>query len=154
MGALLGYPPCCVARFVSLRSRDDGSLAGALLPPLGARTPFATAFTLPPFALVSHAPCEPTCAGTRVMVAAIVRSAPPHVRALYRGLATARWGVTSEGFLARETVGTDGPITVRIDVADPELDTRPWRGPEGTRLDLVTGGACWRIETVPGDELA
>ncbi len=63
LGALLGYPPCCVEAFTTLAARDDLHLFAALLPP-GSTAPAETSWLLGPLALVSHAPCEPTCPAT------------------------------------------------------------------------------------------
>lgn len=62
MGDALGYPPCCVERFVRIRVRDDLSILVDLLPP--APAPPASAllvwlnFSL---ALLSFAPCSISC---------------------------------------------------------------------------------------------
>ncbi len=136
MGALLGYPRCCVERFVLLRARDDASLAGALLGPHGARTPFETAFTVPPFTLVSHAPCSPTCAATLALVSALAAQMPAATRASYARLADARWGIDDEGLLVR----TDAEGTRAIDVSDPGLASRVIAAPPA-------GALHWVIET-------
>jgi hypothetical protein len=137
MGAMLGYPACCVARFTTLRARDDGSLAGALLPRVGERTPFETAFTIPPFSLVSHAPCAPSCAATLTLVQALEGAMPAEARAFRRDLADGRWAVDARGWLVRERAGV---AAVRIDLADPELRELP-AGP------LEEDELHWRIET-------
>jgi hypothetical protein len=136
MGALLGYPRCCVERFVRLRARDDASLAGALLGPHGARTPFETAFTVPPFTLVSHAPCSPTCAATRSLVRSLVSHMPVAARASYVRLAEACWGIDDDGMLIR----TDAAGTTAIDVSDPGLESRSVAPP-------AEGALHWVIET-------
>lgn len=136
MGALLGYPRCCVERFALLRARDDASLAGALLGERGAVTPFETAFTVPPFTLVSHAPCSPTCAATLALVRALVLHMPASTRERYAELARARWGIDDDGLLVR----TDASGTTEIDVSDPGLASRPVDAPPEDALH-------WRIET-------
>lgn len=137
MGALLGYPACCVTRFVTLRARDDASLAGALLPPSGARSPFETAFTIPPFSCISHAPCSPSCVATIALVHALEAAMPEPARAYRRTLAEGRWSVDASGWLVREP---PGEAAVRIDLADPELRELP-AGP------FAEGELHWRIET-------
>lgn len=121
MGALLGYPRCCVDRFVRMTSRDDASLAGALLGPLGVRMPFETAFTVVPFALVSHAPCAPGCAPTIALARALLAAMPDAARARYEGLASARWGIDAQGCVVHEQAGS----AVRIDPSDPDLRAEP-----------------------------
>ncbi len=125
MGALLGYPSCCVERFVLLRARDDASLAGALLGPLGEPTPFETTFTIPPFTLVSHAPCTPRCEATRALVHALLAATDDATRAAYASLARFAWGVDDEGFLVRTRDGA----SERIDPSDTELAVRPIDAP-------------------------
>lgn len=81
MGDALGYPPCCVARFLSVAARTDAALAEALLPPVTAAP--ASALTLwlhPPLSLHSHAPCSLVCEATRArgerMLAALESERP------------------------------------------------------------------------------
>lgn len=62
MGALLGYPACCVERFGTCAARDDTSLAWALLPPAPhPPSAAATQWVHPHLALISHAPCSLRC---------------------------------------------------------------------------------------------
>lgn len=66
LGDALGYPACCVARFVSLSARDDAALAQALLPTLPAAPASALTMWLhPPLSLHSHAACSLGCEATR-----------------------------------------------------------------------------------------
>jgi len=141
MGPLPGDPPCCVERFVRLSARDDASLAGALLGGLDERTPFETAFTVPPFTLISHAPCSPRCVPTIAAVAVLLRAMGPAARAYYEQLARARWGIDEEGFVCRQELD-DVQVGrwCRIDPADPELAELPEAAPGPTHLH-------WRIET-------
>jgi hypothetical protein len=65
MGALLGYPGCCVERFARIAEQNDTTLAWALLP--GAPHPPASPLTQwlqPGLALLSHAPCDLHCAAS------------------------------------------------------------------------------------------
>jgi hypothetical protein len=136
MGALLGYPTCCVERFAALGARDDASLAGALLGACGVPTPFESAFTVPPFVLVSHAPCRPTCEGTLALVHALLGAMRAPERASYARLSSARWGIDDMGLLVR----SDLRATEQIDVSDPALASRPCPRPED-------GALHWLIET-------
>jgi len=151
MGALLGYPRCCVERFVLLGARDDASLAGALLGSTGERTPFETAFTVPPFTLISHAPCSPWCEPTIEAVAGFLRAMAPAARSHYAELAGARWGIDDEGFVVRQAV-TDAARRpwARTDPSDPELVETPVMALDA--VDPSRPVPCpvalhWRIET-------
>ena len=139
MGALLGYPRCCVERFVLLGARDDASLAGALLGPLGVETPFETAFTVPPFTLISHAPCGPHCVATIALVRALRDHMPPAARASYARLARARWGIDDDGLLLR----TDERSTQRFDVSDPGLSGHEVATPPEGALHWVVASRPW-----------
>ncbi|MFN8641309.1 MAG: hypothetical protein U0802_06490 [Candidatus Binatia bacterium] len=62
--ALLGYPPCCAARFARVVGQNDSTLAWALL---GLPHPPASPLTQwlqPGLALLSHAPCDLGCAAS------------------------------------------------------------------------------------------
>lgn len=72
MGALLGYPSCCVRAFVSGRARDDASLFAERLPPTRHRPLSSDLLWLNgALTLISHAPCEPECPATRALAAAV-----------------------------------------------------------------------------------
>ena len=130
MGDLLGYPRCCVERFVSLRARDDASLAGALLGALEAPSPFATSFTVPPFVLISHAPCSPECGATVALVERILASTDSPTREAYASLARFAWGVDEQGWLVRTRDGA----SERIDPSDAELSAQPIETPDRSSL--------------------
>ena len=137
MGALLGYPRCCVERFVRMRARDDASLAGALLGPIDEPMPFETSFTIPPFTLISHAPCHPQCASTIAQVRALLALMPAESRDGYARLADAHWGVDDEGLLVRTPRATPSQ-SVRIDPSDPEL-------PEEGTVTPPPAALHWRV---------
>ncbi len=67
LGELLGYPNCCVDRFVSLEVQDDDALLAALLPREPLAAPAETLWLVGPLSLVSHAPCSLDCEATRLL---------------------------------------------------------------------------------------
>jgi hypothetical protein len=72
MGALLGYPPCCVRAMAAVRVHDDASLFALRL---GAAAPGrrpAPALFLGLLALISHLPCAPECAATAALGEALL----------------------------------------------------------------------------------
>ncbi len=64
IGALLGYPACCVESFVRIRRRDDLSLFADVLPRHAEPVPVHSLFLNGGLALVSHAPCSARCPAT------------------------------------------------------------------------------------------
>ncbi len=72
LGAALGYPPCCVDRFVA-GARDDRSLiaARAADPDAPPASPLIQ-WLNQPLALISHVPCGLTCAPTIAVAAALL----------------------------------------------------------------------------------
>jgi hypothetical protein len=64
LGALLGYPSCCVERYLGLDLRDDAALFSVLLPSEPTPAPAESLWLVGALALVSHAPCGLSCAGT------------------------------------------------------------------------------------------
>lgn len=91
---------------------------------------------MPPFVLVSHAPCRPTCDGTLALVRALLGAMRAPERASYARLSSARWGIDDMGLLVR----SDLRATEQIDVSDPALASRPCPRPED-------GALHWLIET-------
>ncbi len=72
MGALLGYPSCCVRVFVSGRARDDTSLFAERLPPPDHQALSPDLLWLNgALTLISHAPCVPACPATQALAAAV-----------------------------------------------------------------------------------
>lgn len=124
LGEALGYPACCVARFVRLSARDDAAIAQALLPTLPA--PPASALTMwlhPPLSLHSHAACslacEPTAALGRDTLDSLARARPgfaawwlARARRLHlvdgegRCFALAGEGELSEGFVITDALAS------------------------------------------------
>jgi hypothetical protein len=101
LGRELGYPACCVERFVALRAHDDLSLVSELLPPPGtAPASPLTQWLTQPLALVSYAPCSLDCDATVTLAAALLdaleRRAPGFARA-WESLARRVHVVDSEG---------------------------------------------------------
>ena len=100
LGELLGYPNCCVARFVGLEVQDDDALLAALLPREPEAAPAETLWLVGPLSLVSHAPCSLHCDATRLLgegLLAALGSAHPGFEAAWRKLAARVHVVTSEG---------------------------------------------------------
>lgn len=64
LGGWLGYPRCCVERYLSLAIRDDAALFEALLPVRPAPAPPESLWLVGPLALIGHAPCSLDCAET------------------------------------------------------------------------------------------
>lgn len=68
LGDALGYPPCCVERFLGLSARDDAALGQALLPSLPAAPASALTMWLhAPLSLHSHAACSLWCQATHAL---------------------------------------------------------------------------------------
>lgn len=96
LGALLGYPSCCIEAFTRLGARDDATLlairAGAAPPELG--------FLLAPLALFSHTPCEARCERTLTLarsVLAYLDATRPGFADAWRSLAAALHVVDHRG---------------------------------------------------------
>ena len=71
LGDALGYPPCCIARFVA-GGRDDRSILVERAPDaLGPASPLSL-WLNPPLALISHVPCSLHCAPTVGLAAALL----------------------------------------------------------------------------------
>jgi hypothetical protein len=62
MGDLLGYPRCCAERFARVTEHNDTNLAWALLPGVCDPAPPFTQWLQPGLALLSHSPCNSSCA--------------------------------------------------------------------------------------------
>ena len=131
MGALLGYPACCVEAFDSLDNHDDTSLAWALLAPAPrvAAAP-TTQWLHPHLALCSHSPCSLECAPTSALVTALADALDrrsPGFRAAWLAQAQrvhcvdgrgARWSLELEGDVvtARELhLGGDGRVGMQLE---------------------------------------
>lgn len=72
LGALLGYPACCIESFVSVRRRDDLWLFADVLPRHAEPVPACSLFLNGALALVSHAPCSARCPATLELGAALL----------------------------------------------------------------------------------
>jgi hypothetical protein len=159
MGARLGYPSCCVERFVSLGARDDATLASVLLPRFHEtqHDPLVS-WLVGGLALISHAPCSPACADTREIAASNLEAldaARPGFAERWRELATSVAAVDAEGraWLLDVQRAQDRwrmfvirAREVRPDLAAPVVDAADRVG----RELRVTGGALedaegWRL---------
>ena len=98
LGELLGYPRCCVERYLSLGVRDDAALFDALLTPGPA--PVESLWLAGGLALIAHAPCGLRCAPTlelgRATLAAL-ESKHPGFATRWRELATGLHQVDERG---------------------------------------------------------
>lgn len=86
LGEALGYPACCVDRYVSLGANDDVALACQLLPHDTRPASPLTLWLHAPLALVSHAPCSLSCEATRTLAKSLLDALDER----HRGFA-ARW---------------------------------------------------------------
>jgi hypothetical protein len=132
MGAMLGYPSCCVERFVRVRARDDVTLFAELNPPL----PHAPMSPLVGWldgalALISYAPCSPTCGETRALAQALLDEIERRSEGFsdrWRALARRVHALTEDGrLLAFEAEGdlvNEGAIRVghAVELTPPEGD--------------------------------
>lgn len=145
MGDALGYPPCCVARFVSMAARTDAALAEALLPPVSA--PPASALTLwlhPPLSLHSHAPCSLACEATRTRGEAMLAALDgerPGFAAWWWARARRLHVVDTEG--RAYALAGEGALSVGLVVEDA-IESNPRGQILRHRPDLVGATACIR----------
>lgn len=61
LGALLGYPSCCIEAYLALPVRDDAALFSALLPSPPVPAPPETLWLIGPLSLLAHTPCSLVC---------------------------------------------------------------------------------------------
>ncbi len=151
MGALLGYPRCCVERFARIAEQNDTTLAWALLPgvPHAPASPL-TQWLQPGLALLSHSPCDLNCTasialGTRVLEA--VDAQQPGFTARWRSFAARLQVVDQRG--NRMALAVDGPLETGATVTaadvlasggdDPDVATRA-RRLVGRTVYADTGG--------------
>lgn len=160
LGSRLGYPTCCIDRFVSLGARDDTTLASVLLPRLDgtAHDPLGT-WLAGPLALVSHAPCSLDCAATRALAASLLAALDqdtPGFATAWRALATRMTAVDTSGrtWLLR-TSPTEDRWRSTLDhaeelLADPIAPLRAHPDLQGRELRLTSGSlehqdSAWRL---------
>lgn len=86
LGDALGYPACCVQRYVALGANGDVALACQLLPHDTRPASPLTLWLHAPLALVSHAPCSLGCEATRELAQTLLDALDER----HRGFA-ARW---------------------------------------------------------------
>jgi hypothetical protein len=109
LGALLGYPTCCVERYLALDVRSDAALFSALLPPETERAPPESLWLVGALSLVSHAPCALGCQRTLALGGATLEELErghPGWSARWRALAARRHVIDADGrvFCAGEDV--------------------------------------------------
>jgi hypothetical protein len=134
LGDALGYPACCIARFISLSGRDDAALAQALLPALPAAPASALTMWLhAPLSLHSHSPCSLGCEATRALGRATLDALEherPGFAAWWRSLAQRLHVVDGEGrcfaFAGAGELAQGFVITDAV-ASDPRGESlRPW----------------------------
>ena len=129
MGALLGYPPCCVDRFARVAEQNDTTLAWALLPGVPhAPAPPLTQWLQPGLALLSHAPCDLHCAPSIALGERLLQA----VEATQPGFAT-RWRSLAARLQVVDRHGTHMALAV---------DGRRETGATVTAADLLASGSC------------
>jgi hypothetical protein len=83
MGALLGYPPCCVDAFATSAEQDDATHVARLTRAHAAALLPEQNWAVAPLRLFSHFPCSPTCAATTHLARATL-DVMEHLNAGYR----------------------------------------------------------------------
>lgn len=146
MGDALGYPRCCVERFVRVRARDDLSMWVDLLPP--APTLPASPLTLwldGALALLSFAPCSLGCPEALSLAARTLEALDaehPGFAGLWKRAATALHAIDEGGaclaLAGAGELGRDGALSV-----DEALSLEPPEGeaaePRARTLDALRG---------------
>lgn len=147
MGALLGYPSCCVRAFVRGRARGDASLMAERLPEAEHAAMAPESIWLDgALGLVSHVPCESTCEPTRVLasrVLAALDAERPGIADAWRALARRLHLLTPDGrMLAIAAHGALGAGALQVgDVIElvpsgDRAELRPWADVAGITLVL------------------
>jgi hypothetical protein len=127
MGALLGYPRCCVERFTRIAEHNDTTLAWALLPGLPhAPAPPLTQWLQPGLALLSHSPCDLHCPASIALGARILEA----IDAQEPGF-TSRWQALAARFQVVDWRGNRLALAL-----DGRLDT----GATVTAADVLASG--------------
>jgi hypothetical protein len=145
MGALLGYPRCCVQRFARIAGQNDTTLAWALLPglPCAPASPL-TQWLQPGLKLLSHFPCDLHCAASIALGQRLLDA----LEAKERGFA-ARW----RSLAARVQVVDQRGNRIALAI-DGTLET----GRKVIAADLMAFGgpdpdAASRVESLVGREV-
>jgi hypothetical protein len=154
LGALLGYPACCVARYLSAGRRDDRFALAELLPaPVHPPAPILGVWACEALRLFSHVPCRIDCPPTLALAEktlARLGDAYPGFEAIWRDLAgrlhilDREGGVQSLKVNGRLDDGDGVTVTQATTLVPPApdggVDARG-RGPalEGTRLRIERG---------------
>lgn len=135
MGALLGYPPCCVERFTRIAEQNDTTLAWAML--TGTSAPPAsptTQWLQPGLALLSHTPCALHCAPSVALgerIARAVEATEPGFDARWRALAARLQVVDRHG--TRMAMAVDGALESGATVIAADLLSASSDDPDGER---------------------
>lgn len=135
MGALLGYPPCCVERFTRIAEQNDTTLAWALLPGVpGTPASPLTQWLQPGLALLSHTPCDLHCPasialGERILTA--VEATEPGFTTRWRSLA-ARLQIVDR-HSTRMALAVDGPLEAGATVTAADMLASSGDDPDGER---------------------
>jgi len=135
MGALLGYPPCCVRRFVAARARSDTSLfAERLPPPLHAPLPPEMLWLNGALTLISHAPCDPRCP-LSFAIASAVRISLGSGPGAWTELATRLHAITRSGRVI--AIAAEGTLAEGLSVLDALELTPNVRSPDIRRITVA-----------------
>lgn len=135
MGALLGYPPCCVERFTRIAEQNDTTLAWAML--TGTSAPPAspsTQWLQPGLALLSHTPCALQCAPSVALgdrIAQAVEATDPGFDARWRSLAARLQVVDRHG--TRMALAVEGALEYGATVIAADLLSASSDDPDGER---------------------
>lgn len=127
LGAVLGYPACCIGAFVDAGAQDDLSLVAALLPAIGhPPAPHHTQWLNQPLAIISHVPCTLDCAPSIALATALVdelERAHPGFAAAWTALARRVHAVTRDGrnlaLIGDGTPGADFAIEAAVELHMP-----------------------------------
>ncbi len=147
LGALFGYPKCCIRAFARIRRRDDLTLFADLLPKHATPAPPHSLFVSSALALVSHAPCRANCAPTlelgRTLLDALESGSPGFSRA-WLAFARRLHAIDVEGrcvaFTIAETTGDRLTVRDAVEIVAPSPGTsaphvRPFAAPSILRVD-------------------
>jgi hypothetical protein len=134
MGALLGYPPCCVRTFVAARARNDASLFAERLPPsLHAPLPPEMLWLDGALTLISHAPCDPSCPAS-FSIASAVRGSLGSGASTWAELAGRLHAITRSGRML--AIAARGTLAEGLEVIDA-LEIAPNGRAPGIRATAV-----------------
>ncbi|MFO0658211.1 MAG: radical SAM protein [Polyangiaceae bacterium] len=117
MGALLGYPSCCVDWFARTKDQDDATHIERLGSQQQGALSFEQNWVAVPIRLFSHFPCSPTCAATaklaKATFAAIQAKSLEYATHLERALRTVSLASSADRFALLVDARSDGPDSYR-----------------------------------------